>query len=89
MWRGIQLLARAGTEKLRLCRTDYENDGLRRFKLSWGTGEETLGYFRRDPSGRECLAPAGQDFTFHKRIFGRLPLVFNRLAGSMIYPRFD
>jgi len=89
MWHGIQFLARAGAERLHFGRTDCENDGLRRFKLSWGTKEETIGYFRVDPSGRECLAPAGQDFTFHKRIFGRLPFVFNRLAGSMIYPHLD
>ena len=89
MWHGIQFLARAGAERLHFGRTDCENDGLRRFKPSWGTKEETIGYFRVDPSGRECLAPAGQDFTFHKRIFGRLPFVFNRLAGSMIYPHLD
>jgi Acetyltransferase (GNAT) domain len=89
MWHGIQVLARTGAEKLHFGRTDCENDGLRRFKLSWGTEEETLHYFRVDPSGRECLAPARQDSTFHKRIFGRLPLVFNRVAGSMIYPHLD
>jgi hypothetical protein len=89
MWHGIQVLARAGAEKLYFGRTDYENDGLRRFKLSWNTEEETLDYFRVDPSGRQCLAPARQDSTLHKRIFRRLPLVFNRMAGSMIYPHLD
>src|SRR5438046_884761 len=34
MWQGIQLLARAGAEKLHFGRTGCENDGLRRFKLS-------------------------------------------------------
>jgi len=89
MWHGIQALAYAGAEKLHFGRTDCENDGLRRFKLSWDTEEETLDYFRVDPSGRECLAPARPDSGFHKKIFGRLPLAFNRLAGSMIYPHLD
>jgi len=82
-------LAYAGAEKLHFGRTDCENDGLRRFKLSWDAEEETLDYFRVDPSGRECLAPARPDSDFHKKIFGRLPLAFNRLAGSMIYPHLD
>ena len=89
MWQGIQFLARAGVEKLHFGRTDEENDGLRRFKLSWDTQEETIDYFRVDPSGRECLPPVRRDSALHKRIFGRLPLVFNRLAGSIIYAHLD
>jgi Acetyltransferase (GNAT) domain len=89
MWQGIQLLARTGVEKLHFGRTDCENDGLRRFKLSWGTQEETIDYFRVDPSGRQWLPPIRRNGGLHKRIFGRLPLVFNRLAGSILYPHLD
>ena len=89
MWHGIQFLARNGAEKLHFGRTACENDGLRRFKLSWDTEEETIDYFRVDPSGRQCLIPAHRGSGFHTRIFGMLPLVFNRLAGSMIYPHLD
>jgi Acetyltransferase (GNAT) domain len=89
MWQGIQFLARTGVEKLHFGRTDCENDGLRRFKLSWDTQEETIDYYRIDPSGRPCVATARHGSGFHKKIFGRLPLVFNRLAGSMIYPHLD
>jgi hypothetical protein len=89
MWQGIQLLARNGAEKLHFGRTACENDGLRRFKLSWDTEEETIDYFRVDPSSRECLITAPHDSGFHKKIFGGLPLVLNRLAGSMIYPHLD
>jgi GNAT acetyltransferase-like protein len=89
MWQGIQLLARTGVEKLHFGRTDCENDGLRRFKLSWNTQEETIDYFRVDPSGRPCLTPIRRDARLHKRIFGRLPLMLNRLAGSILYPHLD
>jgi hypothetical protein len=89
MWEGVQLLARHGAEKLDFGRTECGNDGLRRFKLSWSAKEETINYFRVDPSGRQCFVPAPSDSSFHKKIFGRLPLAFNRLAGSMIYPHLD
>ena len=89
MLQGIQLLARTGVEKLHFGRTDSENAGLRRFKLSWDTQEETIDYFRVDPSGRQCLPPPRRDSAFHKNIFGRMPLVFNRLAGSILYPHLD
>jgi hypothetical protein len=90
MWQGIQFLARNGAEKLHLGRTEQENEGLRRFKLSWNTQEETIDYFRIDPSGRQCLGPVRpHDFGLHKKVFGRLPLMLNRLAGSTIYPHLD
>ena len=89
MWQGIQLLARTGVEKLHFGRTDSENAGLRRFKLSWDTQEETIDYFRVDPSGRQCLPSPRRNSAFHKNIFGRMPLVFNRLAGSILYPHLD
>jgi hypothetical protein len=89
MWHGIQFLVRTGAEKLHFGRTDCENDGLRRFKLSWGTQEEVINYYRVDSSGRQCVTPVRRDSGFHKKVFGRLPLVFNRLAGSIIYPHLD
>jgi hypothetical protein len=89
MWQGIQFLARNGAERLHFGRTACENDGLRRFKLSWDAAEETIDYFRVDPSGGQCLTPVRHVSGFHKKIFGSLPLVFNRLAGSMIYPHLD
>ncbi len=89
MWRAIQFLSCQGAKKLHFGRTDCENSGLRRFKLSWDTEEETIDYFRVDPSGQQLPASGCADSGFHKRIFGRLPLMFNRLAGSMIYPHLD
>jgi hypothetical protein len=89
MWQGIQFLARNGAEKLHFGRTECENDGLRRFKLSWGPEEETIDYFRVDPSGQKCLIAARSDSGFHKKVFARLPLAVNRLAGAMIYPHLD
>jgi hypothetical protein len=42
-----------------------------------------------DPSGRQRSMPAPHNFGLHKRVFGRLPRIFNRLAGSIIYPHLD
>jgi hypothetical protein len=90
MWQGIQFLAGNGAEKLHFGRTEQENEGLRRFKLSWNTQEETIDYFRFDPSGRQCLGPGrSHNSGLHKKVFGRSPLMLNRLAGSVIYPHLD
>jgi len=89
MWQGIQFLARNGAARLHFGRTERENDGLRRFKLSWGAEEETINYFRVDPSGQKCLIVHPSDSGFHKKIFARLPLAVNRVAGAVIYPHLD
>jgi hypothetical protein len=89
MWRGIQRLVEDGAEKLHFGRTDCEDSGLRRFKLSWDTEEQAIDYFRVDPSGQQLSASSRADSGFHKRIFGTLPLMFNRLAGSLVYPHLD
>ena len=49
-WDAIQFLAQKGFETLHFGRTSLGNDGLRRFKSSWGTTEETINYFRFDSS---------------------------------------
>jgi Acetyltransferase (GNAT) domain len=89
MWRGIQRLVDDGATKLHFGRTDCEDNGLRRFKLSWDTEEQAIDYFRVDPAGEELSASGRADSGFHKRIFGTLPLMFNRLAGSLVYPHLD
>jgi len=89
MWHGIQFLVRIGVEKLHFGRTEFENEGLRRFKFSWGTQEEIINYYRVDPSGRQYFTPARRDSPLYKKIFGSLPLVLNRVAGSIIYPHLD
>lgn len=89
MWHGIQFLVGIGVEKLHFGRTELENEGLRRFKLSWGTQEEIINYHRVDPSGRQCFTPARHASCFQKKVVAKLPLVLNRVAGSIIYPHLD
>ena len=46
MSEGIKNLAETGAEILHFGRTEKENEGLRRFKLSWGATEEEIRYAR-------------------------------------------
>ncbi len=89
MWEGIRFLAQNGAESLHFGRTSLENDGLRRFKLTWGTQEETISYLKFDAEAGQLVV--GQDAAsgFHNAVFRRLPLALNLLAGSMIYPHLD
>jgi Acetyltransferase (GNAT) domain len=89
MSEGIKNLADAGADILHFGRTEKENEGLRRFKLSWGATEEEIRYARFEvESGAWKVAhPAGSGL--HKHVFRALPASLNRLAGAIIYPHLD
>jgi hypothetical protein len=89
MWEGIRFLAQHGAETLHFGRTSLENDGLRRFKLTWGTEEETIEYLKFNPVARAWITGRDTSSGLHTAVFCRLPPALNRLAGTMIYPHLD
>ena len=89
MWEGIRFLTEQGFEMLHFGRTSLDNDGLRRFKLSWGADEEIIRYSRFPVPNVDAIAPRESVPPLHPRIFRKMPLALNRLAGTMIYPHLD
>jgi hypothetical protein len=89
MSEGIRNLADAGAEILHFGRTEKENEGLRRFKLSWGTAEEEIRYARFEMESGSWKDAQLAGFALHKHVFRALPASLNRLAGAMIYPHLD
>jgi hypothetical protein len=89
MWEGIQFLEQNGVETLHFGRTSLKNNGLRRFKLTWGTEEERIEYSKFNTAAGARVSRRDVDSGFHEAIFGRLPSALNRLAGAIIYPHLD
>ena len=89
MFEGIKYLVQMGVETLHFGRTDKHNEGLRRFKLSWGATEETLDYARFDTASASWKHSRDSHSTLHQHIFRALPASLNRLAGAIIYPHLD
>ncbi len=89
MSEGIKNLADAGAEILHFGRTEKENEGLRRFKLSWGATEEEIRYARFEMGSGSWKDAHPTSSRLHKHIFRALPTSLNRLAGAMIYPHLD
>jgi hypothetical protein len=89
MWEAIKFLIRDGCKTLHFGRTSHDNDGLRRFKAGWGALEETVAYFRFDTETEAWKSSSDSGSGFHNKVFRRLPLALNRLAGAVIYPHLD
>lgn len=89
MWEGISLMSRLGCRSLHFGRTATNDKGLSRFKSSWGTDITSISQYRysfRDRGWKGGTEPAAEN---HRAIFGWLPLRFNRILGSLIYPHLD
>ena len=89
MSEGIKLLSETGLETLHFGRSSLANEGLRRFKLTWGGVEGKLDYYRYYPDGQNWGVGRDRTEGFHTEVFRRLPPVMNRIAGRIIYSHLD
>jgi CelD/BcsL family acetyltransferase involved in cellulose biosynthesis len=88
MWRAIEWAKRRGSRRLDLGRTHRGNDGLLRFKLSWGARQLPLPYWSFPPSpGPGRLAEGGLAYHLLTSCWRRLPLGLTRLGG-LFYRHF-
>ncbi|MBV8900554.1 MAG: peptidoglycan bridge formation glycyltransferase FemA/FemB family protein [Verrucomicrobia bacterium] len=89
MWEGIRFLTENGFETVHFGRTALENDGLRRFKQTWGAEEDRIEYLRFGPIAEAKAKTQATTSGVHRSVFGRLPVSLNCLAGTLIYPHLD
>ena len=87
LWTAIREAKRRGYEILDFGRTDLDTEGLRNFKLGWGTKEEEL-YYSYYPK-----APDASKFEFLKNkivspIIQKSPKFVCRLSGEVFYKYF-
>ncbi len=89
MWEGIQALKKAGVRTLDFGRTSCGNEGLNRFKRSWGACEQELRYSKFDVAEQKWVESRDQSTGMHNTLFRHLPLSLNRFSGAFLYPHLD
>lgn len=85
MWKAITEYARRGFETFDFGRTSLANEGLRRFKLGWGSGERPISYFRYDCRCSDWATVADRSTNRLTPIFQKLPVGLSRAVGRMLY----
>jgi CelD/BcsL family acetyltransferase involved in cellulose biosynthesis len=85
MWEALRHYAATGHTLFDFGRTSLDNEGLRRFKRSWGATEATVGYLRLDPSTGTPLSAPDRASGWHNAVFRHLPLPLSRAAGALLY----
>jgi hypothetical protein len=85
MWEAVKWHARQGAKTLHLGRTSIGNEGLRRFKLGWGAGEQKIEYVKYDLRNSRFVTDADESTGWYNRVFKVLPIGLSRLIGAVLY----
>ncbi len=89
MWEAIRFLAESGVQELDFGRTAPEHEGLRRFKLGWGTTEKSISYSRFEIKSQTWVPVTPRSPGISARFFRRMPVTVNQVAGRLLYPHLD
>jgi hypothetical protein len=89
MWEAMKKFAARGFSSLHFGRTSLSNEGLRRFKLGFGSREKLIEHRKFDFIKEEFVSNGDQTGTTLKRLFRLLPMPFFRLVGTMLYPHLS
>jgi hypothetical protein len=85
MWEACKWHARHGVKSLHLGRTSLDNEGLRRFKLGWGAGEEKIEYVKYDLRQNRYVTETDDATGWYNRVFRVLPSGLSRVIGAVLY----
>ncbi len=85
MWNSIQRLRHDGIQTLDFGRTSIRNEGLRRFKLGWGTTERPVEYCKYDCRKEGFVDGEDRSSGWHTKLFRMLPTAVSRLMGAAFY----
>jgi hypothetical protein len=82
----IRHLCMKGVRTLSFGRTDFGHDGLRQFKLSWGTSETRIQYVKYDVSSKSYLGETStRPSASWKNTMSKLPIPVLRIIGNVAY----
>ncbi|MEN6337660.1 MAG: GNAT family N-acetyltransferase [Phycisphaerales bacterium] len=85
MWESIQWHAERKYRSLCFGRTEFDNEGLRRFKNQWGTTEQLIHYRKYDLRRDTFITNTPQTGGSHHRFFHAMPIPVLRVFGSLLY----
>jgi hypothetical protein len=85
MWEAIRRHAAEGMRELHMGRNETDNEGLRRYKLAFGTSEEELSYHRYSPAAGDFISGSNPQQSWKNAAFRKLPTPVMKIIGSLIY----
>ncbi len=88
MWEAIKYYSAKGFESFCFGKTEPDNEGLRKFKLGWGTTEDVLNTYRYNFTTNNFVPVMTKTAGLHNKIFNKAPLPALKIFGSILYKHF-
>jgi lipid II:glycine glycyltransferase (peptidoglycan interpeptide bridge formation enzyme) len=88
MWEAIKYYSAKGFKSFSFGRTEPDNEGLRKFKLGWGTTEEVLNTYRYNFTTNNFVSLKTKTSGLHNKFFNKAPLSALKIFGSIFYKHF-
>ena len=88
MWEAIKHYVNNGYKSFCFGRTEPDNEGLRKFKLGWGTNEEILNIYRYYFSQKSFLPIQTKTTGLHNKIFSKTPIPILKVFSTIFYKHF-
>jgi len=88
MWEAIKYYSSEGFKSFCFGRTEPDNEGLRKFKLGWGTTEEVLNTYRYNFTTNNFVSVKTKTAGLHNKFFNRAPLPVLKVFGLILYKHF-
>jgi lipid II:glycine glycyltransferase (peptidoglycan interpeptide bridge formation enzyme) len=88
MWEAIKYYSTKGFESFCFGRTEPDNEGLRKFKLGWGTTEEIFNTYRYNYTTNNFEYIKTKTFGAHNKFFNKMPLPALKIFGSIFYKHY-
>jgi hypothetical protein len=85
MWKAIQHLCEQAAETLDFGRTSKYNEGLRRYKLNWGSQERTIHYMKWNLRRETFVRESDHSSGWQNHFFRHCPIAVSRLVGRLLY----
>lgn len=85
LWQAIEWYSKSGFSSVDFGRTSIANEGLRRFKRSWGAIENLIEYIKFDRNADRFVTMKDQTLGWHTRFFRILPSPLSNLIGAAAY----
>jgi len=85
MWEAIKYFAQRGYRSFCFGKTDPENEGLRRFKLSWGANEHKIFYYKHDLRANRIEPETSSLTGLHTLVFAKTPIPVLKMIGAVMY----
>jgi CelD/BcsL family acetyltransferase involved in cellulose biosynthesis len=85
MWKAIEYGCLQGYKQFDFGKTEPGNDGLRRYKLSWGAQEKVIHYHKYHLAKQRFITERARERHWTTRIFAGMPTILLRVLGKVLY----